>query len=101
MDWRSAPSAAARCDPSITANSFDWVCVRKNQKLGVMIHSLVKILSYNQDYCPLFYSARGGVSPLMKPWPGRNVTPQRSRDELELVPLELCLVVRASPTLPY
>ena len=29
-------------------------------------------------------------SPLMKPWPGRNVTPQRSRDELKLVPLELC-----------
>ena len=26
----------------------------------------------------------------MKPWPGRNVTPHRSRDELKLFPLELC-----------
>ena len=36
----------------------------------------------------------------MKPWPGRNDTPQRSENELELVLLELCLVVRASPTHP-
>ena len=34
----------------------------------------------------------------MKPWPGRNMTPQRSENELELVLLVLCLVVRASPT---
>jgi hypothetical protein len=39
-------------------------------------------------------------SPLMKPWPGRNDTPQRREDELELVLLELCLVVRASQSHP-
>ena len=41
-------------DPSITANSFDWVCVRKNQKLGVMIHIFGQDFSYNQDYCLFF-----------------------------------------------
>ena len=54
MDWRSAHPAAARCDPSITANSFDWVCVRKNQKLEVMIHTFSQDFSYNQDYCTFF-----------------------------------------------
>ena len=39
-------------------------------------------------------------SPLMKPWPGRNDTPQRREGELELVLLELCLVVRASQSHP-
>jgi hypothetical protein len=37
-----------------TANSFDWVCVRKNQKLGVMIHIFGQDFSYNQDYCLFF-----------------------------------------------
>ena len=55
MDWRSDPFS--RDNPSITvdsqsitANSFDWVCVRKNQKLEVMIHILSQDFSYNQDY---------------------------------------------------
>ena len=41
------------------------------------------------------------LSPLMKPWPDTNDTPQRSENELELILLELCLVVWASPTLSF
>ena len=41
-------------DPSITANSFDWVFVRKNKKLEVMIHIYGQDFSYNQDYCLFF-----------------------------------------------
>ena len=44
-------------DPSI-----DWVCVRKNQKLGVTVHIFGQDLSYNQDCC-LFFTVHEVVCP--------------------------------------